>query len=249
MKLYGDFTKRDWLNALCANELQIPASLIIHGEWNHEENLHYWKDTLKEDLWLPKWNTVIGKYKRKTIGFANVYGSSMATMMTHQFAMAGTNQFIQTGYFGGISFDVNYGDILIVSEAEMKDGTSHWYLPNHMTVKADEQLLNAAVEYCEKKGYSYVVGSVLSTSAMLLETQEMIQEWVLNGHKGVDMETAATLAAARKFGKSAVGLLNLSDQLIAGDTLYSYTLEREKIEAETDEKIRDVALYLTANCD
>lgn len=245
MKLYGDFTKKDWLDVFGVEENQIPLSCIIHGEWNHEENLNLWKDTLKEELWLPKWNTVIGKYEGKNIGFANVYGSPIAAMITHQFASAGTNQFIQTGYFGGLSFDVTYGDILIVSEAEMKDGASHWYLPNRKTVKSDEQLLNATIDYCEKKGYSYAVGSVLSTSAILLETQELISEWGLNGHLGVDMETATTLAVAKRFGKKAIGLLNLSDHLMVGDTLYSYTKERELIEAETDEKIRDVALYLS----
>ncbi|CAH0121222.1 Purine nucleoside phosphorylase DeoD-type [Paenibacillus sp. CECT 9249] len=245
MKLYGDFTKKDWLDVFGVEENQIPLSCIIHGEWNHEENLNLWKDTLKEELWLPKWNTVIGKYEGKNIGFANVYGSPIAAMITHQFASAGTNQFIQTGYFGGLSFDVTYGDILIVSEAEMKDGASHWYLPNRKTVKSDEQLLNATIDYCEKKGYSYAVGSVLSTSAILLETQELISEWGLNGHLGVDMETATTLAVAKRFDKKAIGLLNLSDHLMVGDTLYSYTKERELIEAETDEKIRDVALYLS----
>lgn len=245
LKLYGDFTKKDWLDVFGVEENQIPLSCIIHGEWNHEENLNLWKDTLKEELWLPKWNTVIGKYEGKNIGFANVYGSPIAAMITHQFASAGTNQFIQTGYFGGLSFDVTYGDILIVSEAEMKDGASHWYLPNRKTVKSDEQLLNATIDYCEKKGYSYAVGSVLSTSAILLETQELISEWGLNGHLGVDMETATTLAVAKRFDKKAIGLLNLSDHLMVGDTLYSYTKERELIEAETDEKIRDVALYLS----
>ena len=249
LKLYGDFTKRDWLDAFGVEEHQIPLSFILHGEWNHEENLNLWKVILKEELWLPKWNTVIGKYKGKNIGFANVYGSPIATTITHQFASAGTNQFIQTGYFGGLSFDVKYGDILIVSEAEMQDGTSHWYLPNNKTVKSDENLLNATIDYCEKKGYSYVVGSVLSTSAMLLETEVMINEWALNGHIGVDMETATTLAVAKRFNKKAIGLLNLSDHLIAGDTLYSYTKERELIEAETDEKIRDVALYLSSKSD
>lgn len=246
MKLYGDFTKKDWLDALNMEQHQIPLSMVIHGEWNHEENLIRWKEILKKELNMPKWNTVIGKYNEKSIGFANVYGSPFAASIVHQFAAAGTNQFIQTGYFGGLSDDINYGDILIVSEAEMKDGTSHLYLPNNKTVKSDEKLLNKAIDYCEKNGYSYVVGSVLSTSAMLLETKEIVENWALNDHIGVDMETAATLAVAKKFNKRAVGLLNLSDHLIQGDTLYAYTKEREQIEEETDEKIKDIALHLSS---
>lgn len=91
------------------------------------------------------------------------------------------------------------------------------------------------------------MGSVLTTSSMLLETKEMVSEWSVNGHYGVEMETATTLAVAKKFNKKAIGLLNLSDHIIKGDTLYSYTKDREFIEAKTDEKIRDIALHLSVN--
>lgn len=69
----------------------------------------------------------------------------------------------------------------------------------------------------------------------------------MGGHLGVDMETATTLAVARKFNRSAIGLLNLSDHIIQGDTLYSYSKERDLIKTETDEKIREITLYLSVN--
>ncbi len=245
MKLYGDFTKEDWLNTFKVAESRIPSSFIIHGEWNHDINLKMWNDTLKEEVWLPKWNTVIGKYNGINIGYANVFGGPMAATVVHQFSLAGTNQFIQTGYMGGLSNDVKYGDIFIVTEAGMQDGVSQWYLPDQQVVKADEQLVDEAINYCEKKGYSYSVGSIMSTSAMLLETTEMINKWASSGFLGVDMETATTLAIAKKFNKKAISLMNLSDHLLQGDTLYSYTKDRKEMEAETDEKIREVAIHLS----
>lgn len=246
LKLYGDFTKEDWLQFLGVEEHNIPSTFIIHGEFDPTYNLTHWTKLLCEDRWLPKWNSIIGLHNGKRLGFANVYGSPSAALITHQFASAGTTQFIQTGYCGGLSLKINYGDILIVREAEMQDGTAHWYLPNEKTVTSSESLVSAAVDYCEKKGYSYVVGRVLSTSAMLIETSEMVNDWASNGHIGVDMETGTTLAVAKKFNKKAIGLLNISDHLVHGDTLYSYTKERECIEAETDAKIRDLALYLAS---
>ncbi len=57
-------------------------------------------------------------------------------------------------------------------------------------------------------------------------------------------ESAVTLAAAKKFNKKAVSLLILSDHLLKGDTFYTYTKEREELEAEIDKRIRDIALYL-----
>lgn len=245
MKLYGDFQKKDWLKVLGIQEKNIPGSFIIHGEWEFEGNLNLWREVLCEELLVPKWNTLVGKYKNLNIGYANVYGSPMASNIVHQFACSGTEIFIQTGYFGGLSSEVRYGDILIVTAAEMKDGVSQWYLPEQIIVESNKELVEAACEYCERKDYRYVTGTVVSMSAMLLETHEMVKEWALKGYDGVDMETATTLAIAHKFNKKAISLLNLSDHIINGDTLYSYTKDRELIEAETDRTIRDVALYLS----
>jgi len=245
MKLYGDFQKEDWLKVLGIPEKNIPSSFIIHGEWVLEDNLSLWREILCNEALVPKWNTLVGKYNNLNIGYANVYGSSMASNIVHQFACSGTEIFIQTGYFGGLSSEVRYGDILIVTSAEMKDGVSQWYLPEQIVVESNKELVEAACNYCEEKGYRYVKGTVVSMSAMLLETHEMVKEWALKGHDGVDMETATTLAIAHKFNKKAIGLLNLSDHIINGDTLYSYTRDRELIEAETDKAIRDIALYLS----
>jgi hypothetical protein len=245
MKLYGDFQKEDWLKILGLSEKDIPNSFIIHGEWIFEDNLKLWREILCKEVHMPKWNTLIGRYKKFNVGYANVYGSSMTPNIVHQFACSDSEVFIQTGYFGGLSSKVKYGDILIVTAAEMKDGVSHWYLPGQTVVESDKELVEAACEYCEQRGYRYVKGNVVSMGAMLMETYEMVKGWSIKGYDGVDMETATTLAIANRFNKRAIGLLNLSDHIIHGDTLYSYTQDRELIEAETDRAIRDVALYLS----
>ncbi|MEC2053989.1 uridine phosphorylase [Peribacillus psychrosaccharolyticus] len=246
MNLYGNFSKEEWLKTLNINETNIPSAFIIHGEWEHEENLKNWRTILSETK-SPKWNTLIGLYKGSTIGYANAYGSPAAINSTHPFAAVGTDLFVQTGYFGGLSLEVNYGDLLIVTEAEMQDGVSNWYFPDAKTIKSDERIINAAIDYCEKKKYPYIAGSIVTTNTLLHETNEQIAASVMKGHLGIDMETASTLAAAKRFNRKAIGLLNLSEHILKGDTLYAYTSERETIEAETDEKIRDVALYLAAN--
>ncbi|MDL0434307.1 MULTISPECIES: uridine phosphorylase [unclassified Niallia] len=244
MKLYGDFTEEDWLHAVGIQKHHVPDALIVHGEWNHADNINKWKGILSQEMLLPKWNTVIGRNKAVLTGFANVYGGAMAAAVSHQFAAMGTDIFIQTGYFGGLSAKVNYGDILIVTEAKMDDGVSAAYLPGCETVTSDEELAMRAIEFCQKKNYKYVTGSVLSVSTPYLETEKMVLAWSTAGHLGVDMESAVTLAVANKFNKKAVSLLNLSDHLLKGDTFYSYSKEREAKEAEIDERIRDIALYL-----
>ncbi|MBU8880101.1 hypothetical protein BGM26_14050 [Bacillus sp. FJAT-29790] len=75
--------------------------------------------------------------------------------------------------------------------------------PNNKTARSNEGLPNATIDYCEKRGYSYVVGSVFTTSAMLLETKETNSDGAFKGHVGVDMETVTTLAVAKKFDKKS----------------------------------------------
>ncbi|SDO48398.1 hypothetical protein [Alkalicoccus daliensis] len=84
---------------------------------------------------------------------------------------------------------------------------------------------------------------------MLLETTEMVNGWAAEGYLGVNIETATTFAIAKKFNKKAISLLNLSDHLIPGETLYSYTKEREKLEMELDKKKRGVAWYISTVAD
>lgn len=245
MKLYGDFTKEDWKKSLNIEEKYIPETFILHGEWEHHENLLLWKNILANDQWLPEWNTVIGDHHERKVGFSNVFGGPSAAITAHLFGTLGTEKFIQTGYFGGLSHDVNYGDILIVTGAYMEDGVSQWYSPGDTMVYADHDLIEAAIGFCERKGYQYVTGSVFSTSAMYMETAEIVKDWSEDGHFGVDMETATTFAIAKYFKRRAIGLLNLSDNIINGDTFYSTTEEISQIMDETDRRIRELALYLS----
>ncbi len=244
MKLYGDFSKQDWLDILKLEQVEVPQSFILHGEWEHAWNLEYWQEVLAENRKATHWNAVVGRYENKQIGFANVFGGPMAGSIAHPFAAAGTAQFIQTGYFGGLSHNVEYGDIFIVTAAEMQDGVSHWYLPGERTVEADEGLVREAIRYCEGKGYSYVSGTIFTTSSLMTETYDMVKDWSEQGHIGVDMETATTFAVAEKFNKKAVAFLNLSDHLLKGEHLYNNQELREEIEDKTDERIRELALHL-----
>ncbi|MFD2042968.1 nucleoside phosphorylase [Ornithinibacillus salinisoli] len=249
MKLYGEFTKEDWIKTLKIEEENIPNTFILHGEWEHEWNMDTWKNILVNEQWLPTWNTVIGEYNNRPLGFANVFGGPLASMIAHRFAIVGTKNFIQTGYYGGLSRNIQYGDILIATSAYMEDGVSQWYLPGETTVHADTELVQAAVAYCESKGYRYVTGSVFSTSAMLMETSDLVKDWSEDGHIGVDMETATTFAIAKKFNRKAIGLLNLSDHIIEGDTFYAGNEEFKQIEEEIDRRIREISLYLAEKFD
>lgn len=244
MKLYRDYAKGDWLDILSLHVHQVPKSMIIHGEWEPHENLKYWTHFFGEKAILPKWNTVIGSYKDRMIGFSNVYGSPMAANIVHQFAGAGTDLFIQSGYIGGLSDEIKYGDIIIVSEVELGEGVSKQYAPHFRTLKTKSELVQMAVMFCEQENIRYHVGKIHSTSSLLVETEEDITNWSQDGCLGVEMECGTTFAVAASFNKRAIGLFQISDHLIHGDSVFFSNEERDFIERETDEVIRKIALYL-----
>jgi purine-nucleoside phosphorylase len=243
-KLYGDFDKQDWLDALRMSDGDIPEVLVLHGEWDFAANLKRWAERLGPEVKRPLWNILLGKYESTRLGYSNVFGGPFAAGIAHPMCVMGTTTLLQTGYFGGLSMQVDYGDILIVSQAEMADSASESYLPGETLVEADPGLIEESRRFCESKGYPYQVGSIISTGAFCLETEALAESWSQRGHLGVDMETAATYAVASRFGKKALALLNLSDHLIQGDTFYNYSESRKRIMKETDQRIVEIALYL-----
>lgn len=244
-KLYGDFNKNDWMNAMNLQQNDIPKALIVHGEWEFENNLKNWSRILGPNIKRPEWNTLLGEYNNKKIGFSNVFWGPVSALISHPFCVMGTELLIQTGYIGGLSFDINYGDILIVSKAEMEDGVSNWYYPNKKEIEASSELVEEACKFCELRDYPFKVGSIISISRMLLETSSIVESWAAKGHLGADGETAATYSVAKHFKRKSIALLNLSDHICHGDTFYNYTDERIAKEKETDKRIREIALHLS----
>lgn len=242
MSLYADFTETEWQNILGVTKLSLPRGLIVHGEWEHESNLRLWNKMFLDPR-TPKWNTVLGKIDNVRIGYSNVYGGPMAANIVHQFAGAGVKKFIQTGYCGGLNEDFHYGDILIVKKAKFEHGLPSKYSSDAYGY-SDESLVQEAITYCEEKDYSYTVGTIISTDSMLLESEGDLLSWSQEDYMGIDMETATTLTVCNYFKTQAVGLLNMSDNLLHKDNIFQYHSDREKIEEQTDARIRDVAIHL-----
>ena len=244
-KLYGDFDRQDWLRVKGLEHNEVPQTLILHGEdGSIMENLADWETRLAPITHRPRWNMIVGSHQGVTVGFANVCWAPMAAIIAHQFCIMGTELVIQTGYFGGLDPTFRYGDILIVSEATGEDGVSSQYGDGKATHSATEETVQASLEICRQLEFPSRTGSVITTSTMLLETEEVIQQWATEGHVGVDGETAAVFAVAARFKRKAVALLNCSDLIISGDTIYDAPSDRRAVEAATDERIVTVALEL-----
>ena len=77
--------------------------------------------------------------------------------------------------------------------------------------------LQRLMEACEKLGYTYHVGAIWTTDALLRETKEMIQDMCDLNVMGVDMISSSLLTVAQVKGVRAGGILAVSDNLITGE--------------------------------
>ena len=242
--LFGDFTEQHWRDVLSLSPEAVPQALIIHGEVGHEHNLARWSEILGPHVQQPQWNILVGEYEDRKLAFANVLGGPMAAMAAHPFGVIGAQLLIQTGYFGGLSETVDYGDIFIVDRVKASCGTATCYGFEDDHIGADEALVDAARAYCEAQGWSYVVGALRSTDAIFLETIDLARAWAEDGQLGVDMETSTTFSVARHLGCRPISLLNLSDHMLRGEHYFEYKDQRRELGDEVDRRIREVALHL-----
>lgn len=247
--LFGDFSAAHWQELFSIPAEAIPEAIVLHGEVGHEHNLARWSKILGPQVHRPQWNILVGQYEQRPLGFANILGGPMAAMAAHPFAVMGTQKMIQTGYFGGLSEAVDYGDILIVDRVKACCGTAACYGFDGADIKADEGLVAAARAYCEAQGWSYVVGALRSTDAIFQETDAIARQWAKEGHLGVDMETSTTFAVARNLGSRPISLLNMSDHMLRGEHYFEYKGQRRELGQEIDGRIRQLALHLATNRD
>lgn len=242
--LFGDFTAKDWSEVFSIPSAAVPQALIVHGEVGHEHNLARWAEILGPNILRPQWNMLLGEYDDKKLGFANVLGGPMAAMAAHPCCVMGTELMIQTGYFGGLSESVDYGQVFIVDRVKASCGTATCYGFEEDYIGADEELVQAARTYCESKGWPYVVGALRSTDAIFLETIDLARAWADEGQLGVDMETSTTFSVARHLGRRPIALLNLSDHMLRGEHYFEYKSQRQELGKEIDRRIRELALHL-----
>ncbi len=101
---------------------------------------------------------------------------------------------INTGISGGMHDDVKVCDIVISSDTAPHDVNLEFldkYLPHCSSFKADENLINKAVESCKKMDYKYHIGKIVSGEAFISDTKVKNDIKSRLNPYAVDMETAA----------------------------------------------------------
>lgn len=210
-----DLTKTDWLGILDLEEARIPSVLVLRGTRNLGANYRRYRARFADvrDVGSPNGlfeDVFVGRHHGIEVGYASVYGASMASEITHVFGVLGTPLVIQTGVCGALGDGIEAGDLVVATAARCGEGAAASYLPGVAWVAATPDLV-AGVRDDPAVSAPRHAGPIWTTAALLAEGQEELDLWSRHGCIAADMETATTFAVAEHFGMRRVSLLSVFD--------------------------------------
>ena len=175
-------------------------------------------------------NPVEFNHVRGMFGFTGTYHGKRVSVMGHGMGMPsigiytyelynfyGVKTIIRVGSAGSINMDLHIGDIAIAMGACTNSNyVAQYELPGTFAPIADFSLVRGAAEACERFGYNYMVGNVLSSDTFYSDNPQN-DKWMKMGVLAVEMEIAALYMNAARAGKRALGICTISDHILTGE--------------------------------
>jgi len=188
---------------------------------------------------------------RGMLGFTGTYQGKRVSVMGHGMGIPSiaiytyelynfydVKTIIRVGSAGSIQPDLHVGDLVLAMGACTNSNYAAQYeLPGTFAPIATFDLLRKAVESCEKFGYTYQVGNVISADVFYAENAHN-DKWAAMGALAVEMEIAALYMNAAHAHKRAMAICTVSDSLVTGEAT---TAEERQ---NTFTKMMDVAFTL-----
>ena len=162
-----------------------------------------------------------GTYKGKRVSvMGHGMGIPSISIYTYElYNFYGVKQIIRVGSAGSIHPDLNIGDLAIAMGACTDSNYAAQYeLPGTFAPIADFDLLRGAVDECERRGFHYRVGNVMSADVFYSENAHN-DKWINMGVLAIEMEIAALYMNAARSGNRALGICTISDNIITGEAL------------------------------
>ncbi len=159
-----------------------------------------------------------GTYKGKPVSVMG-HGMGMPSIAIYSYELFNffdVETIIRVGSCGSYQKDLQIGDLAIAQGACTDSNYgAQFEMPGTYAPIADFQLLRGAVEACERFGYKYKVGNILSSDLFYAENGH-VDKWINMGVMAVEMEAAALYMNAARAGKRALTICTISDEILTG---------------------------------
>lgn len=167
---------------------------------------------------------------RGMLGFTGTHQGKRVSVMGHGmgipsigiytyelFNFYGVKTIIRVGSAGSIKEDLHVGDLVLVEGACTNSNYGSQYeLPGTFAPIAEFNLLRGAADACDRFGYRYKVGNVLSSDTFYTENPHN-DKWMNMGVLAIEMEASALYMNAARCGKRALVILTVSDHILTGE--------------------------------
>lgn len=169
-----------------------------------------------------------GTYKGVRISvMASGMGMPSIGIYSHELYNAyGVQNIMRIGSAGSIHREINLRDI-VVAEGACTDSAwaTQFRLRGSFAPIASFDMLRKCVDACEEVGATYHVGNVLSSDAFYGDNDDVPETlrdnhgWMKMGVMAIEMEAAALYMNAARYGKNALAICTISDQLLKQEFL------------------------------
>ncbi|MBR3718136.1 MAG: purine-nucleoside phosphorylase [Bacteroidaceae bacterium] len=167
---------------------------------------------------------------RGMLGFTGMHDGKRVSVMGHGMGIPsigiytyelynfyGVKTIIRVGSAGSLHRDLHVGDLCIaIGACTNSNYGSQYELPGVFAPIADFELARRAADACDRMGYSYKVGNVLSSDTFYTENAHN-DRWMNMGVLAIEMEAAALYMNAARSGNRALVILTISDHLLTGE--------------------------------
>jgi purine-nucleoside phosphorylase len=142
---------------------------------------------------------------------------SLSIYVNELFKDYGVKRAIRIGTAGGLQRELKLRDLIIAMSACTDSGANGIrFKGRSFAPTASFNLVRAAWEAARTRGWEPRVGSVVSTDMFYTEDPGEWKLWANYGVLAMEMETAELYTLAAKYGREALALLTVSDNLVSG---------------------------------
>ncbi len=192
-----------------------------------------------------EYRTVTGTYRGIAVsGTSTGIGCPSAGIAVEELANVGATHFIRVGSSAAFIPGIRHGDIIVNTATMRLDGTSAAYVDAGFPAVADHflvrELIDAANELGDERGFGVHVGLNASSDAFYAETPEVVENLMKHRITNIEMESAAIFTIAHLRGLHAAMVCAVSYNYTAPEDI-DYAGENPALVTGWDNAI-DVAL-------
>lgn len=143
-----------------------------------------------------------------------VIGAPYAVILLEELIARGVRTLLYFGWCGGISPEVQIGDVIVPTAAVIDEGTSlHYQMKTSDTAFAENRVTGFITRHLTQQAIAFHTGTIWTTDAIYRETRKRVVHFQQQHTLAVEMELSA-LFTVGKFRQVGVGaVLVVSDSL------------------------------------